>query len=136
MNKTKLQKFKKLFEAQRDSLLFNDRVIREDFSVNGDDRFDEIDQATTDMEQTMRMRLRNRESFYIKKVDEALKRIEDGTFGECEECGEDIEVRRLEARPTATLCISCKEEQERKEDFTAVGRMSKSLGEAFSRKFA
>lgn len=136
MNKEKLKKFKKLFEAQRKGVLFNDRVVREDFSVCADDRYDEIDQATTDIEQSMRMRLRNRESLYLKKVDEALERIEDGTFGECNECGEDIELRRLEARPTATLCVSCKEEQERKEVLTASGRESKSLGETFSRRYA
>lgn len=136
MNKTKLNKFKKIFESQRKSLLFNDRVVREDFSVCEDDRYDEVDQATTDIEQSMRMRLRNREMLYIKKVDEALRRIEEGSFGECEECGEDIELRRLEARPTATLCVGCKEEQERKEVLTAHGRQHKSLGESFSRKYA
>jgi DnaK suppressor protein len=136
MNKEKLKKFRKIFQAQRNSILFNDRVVREDFSVNTDDRFDEIDQATTDIEQSMRMRLRNREVFYIKKIDEALRKIEEGCFGECEECGEDIEYRRLEARPTATLCIGCKEDQEKKEVLTAAGRQHKSLGETFSRKFA
>ena len=136
MNKERLKKFKKLFEAQRKSILFNDRIIREDFGVCSDDRYDELDQATTDIEQSMRMRLRNRESLYIKKIEEAFKRIEEGTFGECDECGEDIELRRLEARPTATLCVSCKEEEERKEVLTAAGRQHKSLGELFSRKFA
>ncbi len=136
MRKDTVKKFKKIFEAQRRSILFNDRVLREDFSVCADDRYDEVDQATTDIEQSMRMRLCNREILYLKKVDEALRRIEEGTFGECEECGEDIEVRRLEARPTATLCVSCKEEQERREVLTASGREHKSLGEAFSRKFA
>lgn len=136
MRKDTLKKFKKIFEAQRNGVLFNNRVVREDFSVNSDDRYDEIDQATTDIEQAMRMRLCNREVLYIKKVDEALRRIEEGTFGLCDECGEDIELRRLEARPTATLCVGCKEEQERKESFTAAGRLHKSLGEAFSRKFA
>ena len=136
MNKEKLKKFKKAFEAQKRSLLFNDKIVRDDFSVNADDRYDEIDQATTDIEQSMRMRLRNRESLYLKKVEEALKRIEEGCFGECEECGEDIELRRLEARPTATLCVACKEDQEKKEILTASGREHKSLGQAFSRKFA
>src|SRR3954462_2191988 len=107
MNKERLKKFKRIFEAQRNSILFNDRVVREDFSVCSDDRYDEIDQATTDIEQSMRMRLRNRETLYIKKIQEALKRIENNSFGECEDCGEDIEFRRLEARPTATLCVSC-----------------------------
>jgi len=136
MRKDTVKKFKRIFEAQRRSILFNDRVVREDFSVNSDDRFDEIDQATTDIEQSMRMRLRNREMLYIKKVDEALRRIEDGIFGLCDECGEDIELRRLEARPTATLCVQCKEEQERKEVLTAAGRQHKSLGATFSRKYA
>ncbi len=136
MTKEKMKKFKKIFEAQRKAILFNDRIMREDFEVCADDRYDEIDQATTDMEQSMRMRLRNREILYIKKVDEALARIEEGTFGDCEECGEDIELRRLEARPTATLCVGCKEEQERKEVLTAAGRQHKSMGETFSRKYA
>ena len=136
MTKEKLKKFKKIFENQRKSLLFNDKIMRDDFTVCVDDRYDEVDQATTDVEQSMRMRLRNRETLYIKKVEEALARIEEGTFGDCEECGEDIELRRLEARPTATLCVSCKEEQERKEILTATGRLSKSLGESFSRKYA
>jgi DnaK suppressor protein len=136
LNKERLKKFKRIFETQKKSMLFNDKILRDDFGVNADDRYDEIDQATTDVEQSMRMRLRNRESLYLKKVDEALKRIEEGTFGECDECGEDIEVRRLEARPTATLCVACKDEQEKKELLTASGREHKSLGQAFSRKFA
>lgn len=136
MTKEKLKKFKRIFEAQRKAILFNDRIMREDFEVCADDRYDEIDQAQTDIEQSMRMRLRNREMLYIKKVDEALARIDEGTFGECEACGEDIEVRRLEARPTATLCVGCKEDQERKEILTAAGRLHKSMGETFSRKYA
>jgi len=136
MRKDALKKFKKLFEDQRKSLLFSDRVLREDFSVNSDDRFDELDQATSDIEQSMRMRLRNREALYLKKLDEALKRIDEGTFGDCDECGEEIGHNRLLARPTATLCVHCKEEQERKEVLTAAGRTSKSLGETMNRKWA
>lgn len=136
MRKNTIKKFKKIFEAQRRSILFSKRVVRDDFRVCADDRYDELDQATTDIEQSMRMRLCNRETLYIKKVEEALKRIEEGSFGTCEECGEDIELRRIEARPTATLCVSCKEEQERKEAVTKVGLMHKSLGEGFSRKHA
>lgn len=136
MRKDTIKKFKKIFEAQKQSIASNGGVIREEFSVNADDRFDEIDQATTDIEQSMRMRLCNREVLYLKKINEALKRIEEGTFGECEECGEDIEVKRLEARPTATLCVACKEDEERREGLTVAGRMHKSLGETFSRKYA
>lgn len=136
MKKETVRKFRKIFEVQRNSILYGDRVISEDFSVCPDDRFDEIDQATTDIEQSMRLRLRNRKTLFVKKLDDALKRIEDGTFGECDDCGEDIELKRLEARPTATLCVQCKEEQERREGLTASGREHKSIGFAFSRKQA
>lgn len=136
MRKTTIKKFKKIFESQKREILFNDRIVRDDFSVDADARFDEVDQATTDIEQSMRMRLRNREMLYIRKIDEALRRIEEGTFGECESCSEDIELRRLEARPTATLCVACKEDEERREVLTANGRRHKSLGEEFSRRFA
>jgi DnaK suppressor protein len=94
---------------------------------------DDVDQASADMEQALRLRLRNRENLLVKKVDEALERIENGTFGECESCGEDIELRRLEARPTATFCIACKEEQEQRELNTADGRRPKSLGTELTR---
>ncbi len=137
MTKDKLKKFKRIFEKQRDEIAVKGGgIIRDDFLVSPDDRFDEIDQAATDIDKEMRMRLCNRETLYLKKVDEALRRIEEGIFGECDECGEDIEFRRLEARPTATLCVSCKEEQERKEGLTAAGRQHKSLGQAFSRRTA
>ena len=136
MNKTTLKKFRKRFEGQRMQLLFSDKIIREDFNVNSDDRYDELDQATTDVEQSMRLRLRNRETLYIKKIDDAIRRIDEGTFGLCDNCEEDIEIRRLEARPTATLCVACKEEEERKEVLTAAGRKHKSLGETFKRAYS
>lgn len=131
MKKSVLVKYKKVFEAQRSGILYNDRILRDDFEVNIDDRPDEVDQATSDTEQSMRMRLRNREMLYLKKIEEALERIEQGTFGECDTCGEDIEPRRLEARPTATLCVGCKEDEERKEIGSANGRKHKSMGEMF-----
>lgn len=136
MKKEIVARFKKIFESQRQKIIFNEGIIKEDFTACPDDRFDEIDQATTDIEQSMRLRLLNRETLYIKKINDSLRRIEEGTFGECDDCGEEIELKRLEARPTATLCVFCKEEQERKEILTAVGREHKSLGAGFSKKYA
>jgi DnaK suppressor protein len=136
MRKDQVKKFKRLLEGQKLEFEKNTRVLRDEFAVSTDDRFDEVDQAAADSEQSMRMRFNNREVLYYKKVIETLKRIDDGRFGECLECGEDIEVRRLMARPTATHCVSCKEEQEKREVLTAAGRLHKSLGEAFSRRFA
>lgn len=136
MRKETLNRFKKMFEGEKRKLLFADKVVRDEFSVNADDRFDEIDQATTDMEQSMRMRLCNRETLYLKKVEDALKRIEEGAFGLCDICEEDIGLKRLEARPTANLCVSCKEDQERREVHTAAGLAHKSMGESFSKRYA
>lgn len=135
MRKDRLKRFQKMFESEKKNVIFNDRILRDDFSINSDDRYDEVDQATTDTEQAMRMRLCNREVLYLKKLDEALRRIEDGTFGLCVECEEEIELKRLEARPTATHCVFCKEEQERREGSTLAGRESKSMGEGFTRRF-
>ena len=136
MRKSEMKKFRGIFEQDRAKILYNDRVIRDDFNVDTEDRSDEVDQATSETEQAMRMRLRNRERLYLRKVEEALFRISDGTFGECSECEQQIEKRRLEARPTATLCIACKEDEERKESLTSYGRQHKSLGDTFSRAYA
>jgi len=135
MRKSVLKRFKKVFDKQKKGILYNDKIVRDDFVVNNDDRFDEVDQASSDAEQSMRMRLRNREMLYLRKIEFALNKIEDGSFGECKGCNEDIEIKRLEARPTANLCVGCKEDEERREVLTAAGRKHKSLGEEFSRKF-
>jgi DnaK suppressor protein len=121
-------KFKALFEEQRRSLIYSQSVVNEQFHMTKDDMLDETDMTSTETEQSMRMRLRNREALFLKKIDEALDRIAQGTFGECQSCNEDIEFRRLEARPTATLCVGCKEDQEKTEHLHIDGHKPKSLG--------
>jgi DnaK suppressor protein len=74
------------------------------------------------------LRFRNREVFYAKKIDKALKKFEMEEFGMCSDCGEWIRFERLMARPTAEMCIQCKEESERDESNSFTGRQSKSLG--------
>jgi DnaK suppressor protein len=69
---------------------------------------DPNDRATQESEFSLELRTRDRERKLIKKIDEALARISDGEYGYCEACGVEIGIRRLEARPTATLCIDCK----------------------------
>ena len=69
---------------------------------------DPNDRATQESEFSLELRTRDRERRLIKKIDEALKEIESGDYGFCESCGIEIGIRRLEARPTATLCIDCK----------------------------
>ena len=121
MKREHLDKFREMFETQKKNIIFADRVMCEDFHVDLDECKDEVDHAATDMEQSLRLRLRNRENLFLKKVDDALRRIEKGEFGLCDVCGNDIEIKRLEARPTATHCIACKEDEERREGLTADG---------------
>ncbi len=69
---------------------------------------DPNDRATQESEFSLELRTRDRERKLIKKIDEALSALENGDYGYCESCGVEIGIRRLEARPTATLCIDCK----------------------------
>jgi len=121
-------KFKELFEEQKKGLLYSSKVFSEEFTVKAEDMSDEADLSSAELEQSMRMRLRSREALFIKKIDEALERIQAGSFGVCESCELDIEQSRLEVRPTATLCLNCKEAEEVREARNADGRKSKSMG--------
>lgn len=136
LTKTEVQKFRKVLESQMESILHNGKVMRADFHVSTDDLFDEADLASSDIDQNMRMRLGNRENLYVKKVKQALDRIEEGVYGECLGCGEEIGLKRLEARPTAELCIVCKEEEEKKENLSVHGRKPKSLGATLGAKLS
>ena len=122
MRKTDLVKFKRIFVEQREQMLMNVAVIDENLMVRPEDK-DEVDQANADIEQNMRMVLKNRETFTLKKINEAIKRIEEGSYGLCESCEEAIELRRLQARPTTTLCIACKEEEEKISAFYGGGTL-------------
>jgi DnaK suppressor protein len=73
---------------------------------------DPTDRAAYEAERNFELRIRDREHKLIKKVKKALERIEDGTFGICEKCGEEIDTKRLKVRPVTTLCIDCKTKEE------------------------
>jgi len=73
---------------------------------------DPADRATLESDRNFMLRIRDRENKLIKKVKKALARIDDGTFGVCEKCGENISASRLKARPVTTLCIDCKTKEE------------------------
>ncbi len=76
---------------------------------------DPADRATAESDRAFTLRIRDRERRLIRKIQSALQRIEDGTYGYCDECGEDIGVPRLNARPVTKLCIACKSKQEEDE---------------------
>jgi len=90
---------------------------------------DEVDLVNRERDRELLLKLQGRNRFYLKKVDEALSRIEAGTFGECVDCGQGIEMNRLQARPTATHCIGCKEAQEREEGHILYSKRSHTQGQ-------
>jgi len=112
MRKTDLVRFRRIFTEQKNQILMNMGVLAEGFSNRPEDK-DEVDQANANIEQSMRLQLKNRETFTLSRINDAIRRIDEGTYGRCESCDEYIELRRLQARPTTTLCISCKEEEEK-----------------------
>lgn len=116
MKKTELKKFKDILEERKQEIMDQAADVKEPvYSFKEEDLLDEVDLASSESDQNMSIRLRDRERILLKKIEKALKKIEDGDYGVCESCGEDISARRLEARPVTDLCIRCKEEQERVE---------------------
>jgi len=108
MNEAQLKHFESILRNWKAQLMHEvDRTVHhmQDDAANFPDP---NDRATQESEFSLELRTRDRERRLIKKIDEALKEIESGDYGFCESCGIDIGIRRLEARPTATLCIDCK----------------------------
>lgn len=111
-----MEKFKKVLLQQKEDLLKNARkTLSGDIHLDPDDFPDEIDTASSEMNLAFQGRLRERERGLISKINQALDKIDDGVYGECESCGEQISLKRIQARPVAELCIDCKAEQEQLE---------------------
>ena len=120
LSKNELDHFKALLEQHRTQIIANaQETLAEDMTLDANDLPDEMDLASSEAIQSFTFRLRGREKVFLDKIGRALTKIEAGEFGLCEECGEEITLKRLEARPETTLCIKCKEDQERAEkDFS------------------
>ena len=116
LTKKELKKFQELLEDKRKVVLERARqMLSEGMVLDANDLPDEMDLASSEYIQSFEFRLRGREKSLLSKLDHALKKIEDGSFGVCEICDEPIGKKRLEARPETSLCIKCKEDQEREE---------------------
>lgn len=116
LTKKELKRFQELLEEKRRDILERARkTLSEDMTLDTDDLADEMDLASSEYLQSFEFRLRGREKSLLTKLDLALRKIEDGRFGICEVCEEQIGKKRLEARPETSLCIRCKEDQERDE---------------------
>ena len=115
MDKERLEYFKDLLTKRKEGLITEASKTIVDMSDDEETFPDPTDRASLETDRNFLLRIRDRERKLILKIDEALERIEDGTFGICELCGDDISEERLQARPVTTLCIDCKTDSEEKE---------------------
>jgi len=115
MNPKQLAHFKKILETLKAELLEDIEKTVHTMQDEATVFADPNDRASQESDIALELRNRDRERKLIKKIDESLARIESGEYGYCESCGVEIGLKRLEARPTATLCIDCKEIEERRE---------------------
>ena len=110
-----LQFFKDMLNGMLDDTLKKSEETIEDMTESGEVYADPADRATAESDRAFTLRLRDRERKLVKKIQKAVDRIDDGDYGICQDCGDDISVARLKARPMTTLCINCKSKQEEDE---------------------
>lgn len=115
LTKKKKEYFKRMLSQRLDELLAEADKTVSDISDLKDESPDLIDQASVESDIDFILHIRERENKLIGKIKDALEKIDQGTFGVCEVCGDEISEERLEARPVTTLCITCKKRQEAKE---------------------
>lgn len=112
----KYDEIRKELERQKNALLAEaGEIIGSGLNPEKENYPDMTDQAAAESDQNFTLRLKGREQKLLKKIDEALEKIANNTYGICESCGEDISLKRLMARPVTTLCIECKTRQEQEE---------------------
>jgi DnaK suppressor protein len=115
MNSKDAAKLKKKLLAEKERLLSSAATSRKaEFTIATDDLADETDLTSVELSQGVVFTLREKEQRTLAAIDEALQRMEEGTYGLCEECDEEIGAKRLEINPTARLCITHQEEAEEK----------------------
>ena len=115
MNERQLEYFKTKLMIWKDEILRESRETIGNLQAETENHPDLVDRASSEADRALELRTRDRQRKLIAKIDEALRRIEDGTYGYCEETGEAIGIQRLLARPTATLTIEAQERREMKQ---------------------
>ena len=115
MNEMQLEYFRQKLVEWKKSLIGQSEDTLDELKQGGLNQPDQIDRASLESDKALELRTRDRARKLISKIDEALKRIEDGTYGYCEETGDPIGLERLEVRPVATLSIEAQERHERME---------------------
>jgi RNA polymerase-binding transcription factor len=115
MNDRQRDYFRQKLLAWREDILREARETLQHLQDENQNHPDFADRASSETDRAIELRARDRQRKLIAKIDEALSRIDDGTYGYCEETGEPISIKRLEARPIATLSIEAQERHERRE---------------------
>jgi DnaK suppressor protein len=115
MNPRQRDYFRNKLENWKDEILRESRETLENLQEESQNHPDMADRASSESDRALELRTRDRQRKLISKIDAALKRIEDGTYGYCEETGEPIGLARLDARPIATLSLEAQEMHERRE---------------------
>lgn len=115
MEPGKIEEFRQLLQSQLDEIVRDAGKTVADMTDEKANFPDPTDRASLESDRNFELRIRDRERKLAGKIREALERIDEGEFGVCESCGEEIGEARLKARPVTTLCIDCKTEQERQE---------------------
>lgn len=120
LKKKQLKYFKDLLNERLDDLLTEaNRTVSGMIDLK-ENMPDPADRASMESDRNFTLRIRDRERKLIGKIKDALERIEDGTYGICESCEEEISDERLKARPVTTLCINCKKNQENEEKIKGI----------------
>ncbi len=112
MKKKDVQYFKEFLTKRLEELLSHADDTVSGMTAPKENFPDPTDRASLEADRNFMLRIRDRENKLIKKIKKALERIDNGTFGICEKCGEDISLKRLKARPVTTQCIECKTKEE------------------------
>jgi len=128
LNKKKLTDYKKLLQQRLSELLSEaDRTVKNISETEADTSSDPTDQAVQELDRNRLLRFKDRERKLIRKIEKAINRIDEGTYGNCEACTSPISEARLKARPMTTLCIDCatelEGEKERNKLFGGEGRV-------------
>jgi DnaK suppressor protein len=115
MNERQLEYFKNKLLAWKEEILRESRETVSHLQKETENHADLADRASSETDRALELRTRDRQRKLISKIDQALRRVEDGSYGYCEETGEPIGLARLDARPTATLSLEAQERHERRE---------------------
>ena len=115
MNPRQREYFRQKLENWKEEILRESRETLENLQEESQNHPDMADRASSESDRALELRTRDRQRKLISKIDAALKRIEDGTYGYCEETGDPIGIARLDARPIATLSLEAQETHERRE---------------------